>query len=113
MNAYVTDMIVNREDKDTLPYVHITAYQFANLTDEQLQDYRVIMKEKAKSLGMLGTILLGHEGMNFFLSGTDEAALGMAELLKACLNSKICRIKSALVQSSLIRVCLCALRTKL
>jgi UPF0176 protein len=83
MNAYVTDMIQNRKDKEALPYVHITAYQFANLTDEQLNDYRAMMKEKARSLGMLGTILLGHEGMNFFLSGSDEAALGIAELFES------------------------------
>jgi UPF0176 protein len=77
MNPYVVKQLKDRPNKDTLPFVHCTAYQFAKLSNDQAQAYRVEMKEKAKSLGMLGTILLGAEGMNFFLSGSDEAVLEM------------------------------------
>ena len=77
MNPYVLEQLQNRANKDALPFVHCTAYQFAKLNQEQAAAYRTEMKEKAKSLGMLGTILLGAEGMNFFLSGSDEAVLEM------------------------------------
>jgi len=77
MNPYVVEQLKDRINKDTLPYVHCTAYQFAKLSDEELETYRVEMKAKGKALGILGTVLLGREGMNFFLSGTDEAVLEM------------------------------------
>ena len=77
MNKYVVEQLKDRANKDALPFVHCTAYQFAKMTDKQVEIYRQEMKAKAKSLGMLGTILLGSEGMNFFLSGSDEAVLAM------------------------------------
>ena len=88
MNQYVLKQLQNRVNKDTLPYVHCTAYQFAKLNPEQAAAYRVEMKEKAKSLGMLGTILLGAEGMNFFLSGSDDAVLEMVSYFEGTADFK-------------------------
>lgn len=54
------------------PVVNIAAYRFTRLTDLPLWKERMNMR--AQELGLRGTILLAHEGINLFLAA-DETAI--------------------------------------
>ena len=96
MNTYVTQQLHQRSNSAELPFVHCTAYQFARFSKDELPALRAQMKEKAQSLEMLGTILLGQEGINFFLSGSDTAVLEMVSYFfyhmfhLVCVYQEIC-----------------------
>jgi len=51
--------------------LNISAYRFAAIDDPQAVRDRLF--DAATSLGLLGTILLAHEGINLFLAGPAEA----------------------------------------
>ncbi len=51
--------------------VNIAGYRFVDLPDRD--KLRVPFKSTCDELGLLGTILLSHEGINFFLSGKQSA----------------------------------------
>ena len=53
------------------PIVNIAGYRFVRLPDRE--KLRQPFREKCEKLGLLGTILLSHEGINFFLSGYQDA----------------------------------------
>lgn len=61
-------------------FVNIAGYRFASLDDRnELRDpFRKICKE----LDLLGTILLSTEGINFFLSGTQDALDSFLDFLE-------------------------------
>jgi len=52
-------------------YVNIAGYRFVDLPDRN--SLREPFREKCYSLGLKGTILLSHNGINFFLAGTQES----------------------------------------
>ncbi len=59
--------------------LNISAYQFVELPDAS--GMRQPLEDRAQSLGLKGTILLAHEGINLFLAGTPDAIrLWMADL---------------------------------
>jgi UPF0176 protein len=50
--------------------LNIAAYKFVSLDD--LQTLRETLKSRCVELQLKGTILLAHEGINFFLAGSEE-----------------------------------------
>src|SRR5690606_5327696 len=64
----------------TMPIVNIAAYRFVRLTDLPVWKERLEMK--TQTLGLRGTILLAHEGINLFLAGTEEAIDSFVNWLK-------------------------------
>ena len=63
--------------------INISAYYFLELND--LQNLKSILKNKALSLELKGTILLAHEGNNLFLAGTREKIYQMTDFLSTLL----------------------------
>ena len=63
-----------------MPIVNIAAYRFVRLTDLPVWKERFEMK--TQTLGLRGTILLAHEGINLFLAGTEEAIDSFVNWLK-------------------------------
>lgn len=61
-----------KELSPTLPIVNIAGYRFVTLSEKELPDMRVKLKEKACECALKGTILLSPEGINAFLAGTRE-----------------------------------------
>ena len=61
--------------------VNIAAYRFVSL--DGLSELRAWLKEKCRSLGLKGTILLAPEGINLFLAGTPQAIDDFAAYLEA------------------------------
>lgn len=59
--------------------INVSAYCFMELVD--LQELRIMLKNKATSLDLKGTILLAHEGINLFLAGTRNAIQEMTTYL--------------------------------
>ncbi|MEK9739497.1 MAG: sulfurtransferase, partial [Euryarchaeota archaeon] len=51
--------------------VNIAGYRFVDLPDRD--NLRAPFKSTCDEVGLLGTILLSHEGINFFLSGKQSA----------------------------------------
>lgn len=54
--------------------LNISAYRFVGI--DQPAVLRDTLSAQARALGLLGTILLAHEGINLFLAGSDEAIRG-------------------------------------
>ena len=52
-------------------FVNIAGYRFVNLPDRD--SMREPFREKCNNLGLKGTILLSHNGINFFLAGKKES----------------------------------------
>ena len=52
-------------------FVNIAGYRFIDLPDRD--SLREPFREKCIDLGLKGTILLSHNGINFFLAGTQES----------------------------------------
>lgn len=61
-------------------FVNIAGYRFVALPDRD--ELREPLRQHCQSLGLLGTILLSHEGINFFLSGKQEAIDGFLDYLE-------------------------------
>ena len=61
-------------------FVNIAGYRFVALPDRD--ELREPLRQHCQSLGLLGTILLSHEGINFFLSGKQEAIDGFLDHLE-------------------------------
>jgi len=61
-------------------FVNIAGYRFVDLPDRD--ELRQPFRNKCESLGLLGTILLSHEGINYFLSGKQDAIDGFLEYLE-------------------------------
>ncbi len=68
------------------PYVHASGYRFVTIAEELLVDYRQRLLAKAKSLSLRGSLLLGTEGLNMYVSGTDDAV----EAFQAYLDTYPC-----------------------
>jgi predicted sulfurtransferase len=51
--------------------LNISAYRVVAIDDPEV--LRQQMLDRARALGLLGTILLAHEGINLFLAGPAEA----------------------------------------
>ena len=62
------------------PFVNVAGYRFVDLPDRD--ELRQPFRNKCESLGLLGTILLSHEGINFFLSGKQDAIDGFLDHLE-------------------------------
>lgn len=61
-------------------FVNISGYRFLDLPDRD--SLRSPFREKCISLGLKGTILLSHNGINFFLAGTQESIDGFISFLE-------------------------------
>ena len=61
-------------------FVNISGYRFLDLPDRD--SLRSQFREKCISLGLKGTILVSHNGINFFLAGTQEAIDGFISFLE-------------------------------
>ena len=59
---------------------NITAYKFVTIDDPQA------LKEQwlphCREIGLIGTILLAHEGINLFLAGNEEATAKFRSLVE-------------------------------
>jgi UPF0176 protein len=60
--------------------INLSCYHFTSLN--QLEDLKSVLKSKCLELGVKGTILLAHEGVNFFLSGTRSQLDPILQLLR-------------------------------
>jgi UPF0176 protein len=60
-------------------FVNIAGYRFVSLPDRD--ELRAPFQEECKRLGLLGTILLSNEGINFFLSAKQDAVDGFIKFL--------------------------------
>jgi UPF0176 protein len=49
--------------------LNVSAYKFVSI--EHPAELRLILKERADGLGLRGTVLLAHEGINLFLAGAE------------------------------------------
>ena len=61
-------------------FINIAGYRFVDLPNRD--ELRLPFQNKCESLGLLGTILLSHEGINFFLSGREDAIDGFLDHLE-------------------------------
>jgi UPF0176 protein len=61
--------------------LNVSAYRFVGIDDPQ--QLRERLHESAQSLGLLGTILLAHEGINLFLAGSEAAVRAFMAGLRA------------------------------
>jgi len=61
--------------------LNISAYRFVTIDDPQA--LREALSSHAASLGLLGTILLAHEGINLFLAGAPDAVHDFLGQLRA------------------------------
>ena len=61
--------------------LNISAYLFTEIADPSL--LRSVLRERAASAGLKGTILLAHEGINLFLAGDPGAIRDFVEALRA------------------------------
>ena len=62
-------------------FVNIAGYRFVSLPDRD--ELRAPFQEECKRLGLLGTILLSKEGINFFLSAKQDAVDGFIKFLES------------------------------
>lgn len=53
-----------------MEYINLSGYKFKKLTN--LEALRTSLKDYYRSIGLKGTILLSHEGINVFVAGTHE-----------------------------------------
>lgn len=61
--------------------LNVAAYLFVRLAD--LPTLAPALEERARSLGLKGTVLLAEEGINLFLAGTQDAVRDFLETLRA------------------------------
>jgi len=60
--------------------LNISAYLFTRLTDAH--ELRPVLRERAATAGLKGTILLAEEGINLFLAGDPDAVRGFVARLR-------------------------------
>lgn len=53
-----------------MEYLNLSGYKFKKLTN--LETLRTALKDHCRQIGLKGTILLSHEGINAFVAGTPE-----------------------------------------
>ncbi len=61
-------------------FTHVAGYRFVDLPEPE--SVRDRLKEAAAARSIKGTILLAHEGINFFVSGHDDSVQDFLELLQ-------------------------------
>lgn len=66
----------------SLPIVNIAAYHFTDLTDLPVWRERVL--NQTSELGLKGTVLLAHEGINLFLAGSGDGIETFLSWLRSC-----------------------------
>jgi UPF0176 protein len=62
-------------------FLNVSAYRFVAIDDPQ--PLRDALHDRASALGLRGTLLLSHEGINLFLAGTAEAVREFLAQLRA------------------------------
>ena len=62
--------------------LNLSAYQFVRLPAESLPDLRVALRERARYLGLKGTILISPEGINLFLAAEESAIRDYQQFLR-------------------------------
>lgn len=62
-------------------FTHLAAYRFAPLGE--LRSLRARLRLLCRELGLKGTILLSHEGINLFVAGRDEAIAGLLTVIRS------------------------------
>ncbi|MDF3054613.1 MAG: Rhodanese-related sulfurtransferase [Gammaproteobacteria bacterium] len=62
--------------------LNISGYKFIDLSSKDLSLYQALLKEKALSLEIKGSILLSPEGINLFLAGLPERIKSFVDYLK-------------------------------
>jgi UPF0176 protein len=63
-----------------VPIVNISCYKFVPL--DQLPERRAAIHRRAVELGLRGTVLLSHEGMNLFVAGPPQSIHGFVSFLR-------------------------------
>lgn len=61
--------------------VNVSTYKFVKLDD--LEAVKGLFMQQCKAIGLLGTILISHEGLNIMLAGTQEKIDAFALFLKS------------------------------
>jgi len=75
----------------SLPVINIAAYHFTALTD--LLVWRERLLNRTDELGLRGTVLLAHEGINLFVAGTDQAIESFLSWLRGCEPFALLKVK--------------------
>ncbi len=60
--------------------INIAGYRFVDLPDRD--DLRQPFRDICSKINLKGTILLSHEGINFFLAGTQQSTLSFIEYIE-------------------------------
>ncbi len=60
--------------------VNISCYKFVEL--DQLQERKASIRRRAVELGLKGTVLLSHEGINLFVAGSYDSIRDFVEFLR-------------------------------
>ncbi len=66
----------------SLSYLNLSAYQFTPFDAGELPAIRVRLLDRAKALGLHGTILLSTEGINLFIAGRPDDVAAMLDELR-------------------------------
>lgn len=74
----IAEGLVRRFGMDS-QFVNIAGYRFVSLPDRD--ELRQPLRDKCDELGLMGTILLSDEGINFFISGSRDGTEGFVEYL--------------------------------
>jgi len=95
-----------------LPYLNIAAYVFYPLVDTQ--SFKSKLKEKLNSLeSLLGTILISHEGVNFYFAGFDEDISELKRILHTELGVPECDYKESYSEENPYRKLLFKIRKEI
>ena len=81
--------------------VNIAGYRFVDLPDRD--ELREPFKSVCDEVGLLGTVLLSHEGINFFLSGQNDNIASFLEFLDKDERFKSIPIKQSFSEKSAFR----------
>lgn len=73
------NLAYTRQDQDGL-FLNISSYKFIQLNN--LNELRIKLRNQLLGLGLKGTILIGAEGINMFLSGKREAIHSIWKFIK-------------------------------
>jgi predicted sulfurtransferase len=75
----MTQKAIIRRDSMGEQVANVAGYRFVDLPDRD--ELREPFRQVCQALGLKGTILLAHEGINFFLAGSKQSLDGYVEFL--------------------------------
>ncbi|RMF44850.1 MAG: pseudouridine synthase [Planctomycetota bacterium] len=89
------------------PVLNLAAYKFTRLAE--LDRLRAAIRERCVELGLRGTVLVSHEGINLFVAGQEDAVRGLLDYLRTIrgledLEGKFSRSATVPFRRMLVRI---------